>query len=457
VEAPIFIGSVELTEPVGGSEPLARPDGATWTQVRLLVRMQGIPVGYAFLPPALLDAAAVARQIWAQLGAAINARRADRGLPALFELPVSGIAPAAELVSQLTEFPLVSVVLCTRDRPAGAMVTLRGLAALRYDPFEIVVVDNAPSSDATEAAVRAEFGADPRVRYVREPRPGLSVARNCGVAAAAGQIVAFTDDDVRVDPYWLDGIVRGFRQGEEVACVTGLIPTAEIDNAAQLYFDQRATWGTGCEGRLFDLTAHRDASPLYPYSAGIYGTGANFALAATALKELGPFDEALGAGSPCGGGEDLEMFVRVILAGRTIAYEPSAIVSHVHRADLAQLSRQMVAYGSGCTAALTAIVLRHPRARLELASRLVSGVLRIFAIRDRVHGNASLPSGLMRQEFRGMLLGPWRYYRGRRALPRDSQARRALPRDSQARRGAGLPPAAGSESASYRAGRRRDS
>ena len=429
MEAPILIGSVELTEPVGGLETPARPDGAAYTQVRLLVRMQGIPVGYAFLPPAATDAAAVARQVWAQLGAAVNARRADRGLAALTELPVQGIEPAAELVPDLTEFPLVSVVLCTRDRPAGAMVTLRGLAALRYDPFEIVVVDNAPSSDATEAAVRAEFGADPRVRYVREPRPGLSVARNCGVAAAAGQIVAFTDDDVRVDPYWLDGIVRGFRQGEEVACVTGLIPTAEIDNAAQLYFDQRATWGTGCEGRLFDLTEHRDASPLYPYSAGIYGTGANFALAATTLKELGPFDEALGAGSPCGGGEDLEMFVRVILAGRTIAYEPSAIVSHVHRADLAQLSKQMVAYGSGCTAALTAIVLRHPRARLELAARLVSGVLRIFAIRDRVHGNASLPSGLIRQEFRGMLLGPWLYYRGLRALPRAGQGRR----------GAGLP------------------
>jgi GT2 family glycosyltransferase len=425
MEAPIFIGSVELTESVGGLETPARPDGAAYTQVRLLVRMQGIPVGYAFLPPAATDAAAVARLIWAQLGAAINARRADRGLAALTELSVLGIEPAAELIPDLTEFPLVSVVLCTRDRPAGAMVTLRGLAALRYDPFEIVVVDNAPSSDATEAAVRAEFGADPRVRYVREPRPGLSVARNCGAAAAAGQIVAFTDDDVRVDPYWLDGIVRGFRQGEEVACVTGLIPTAEIDNAAQLYFDQRATWGTGCEGRLFDLTAHRDASPLYPYSAGIYGTGANFALAAAALKELGPFDEALGAGSPCGGGEDLEMFVRVILAGRTIAYEPSAIVSHVHRADLAQLSRQMVAYGSGCTAALTAIALRHPRARRELAVRLVSGVLRILAIRDRVHDNPSLPSGLMRQEFRGMLLGPWLYYRGRRKLTGSRAMRRA--------------------------------
>jgi GT2 family glycosyltransferase len=439
MEAPIFIGSIELTEPVGGLELPARQDGATWSQVRMLVRMQGHPVGYAFLRGQSADAACVASQIWAQVGDAVNARRAAQGLAALAGLPAEGIEPGPRLVPDLTEFPLVSVVLCTRDRPAGAMVTLRGLTALRYDPFEIVVVDNAPSSDATEAAVRAEFGADPRVRYVREPRPGLSVARNCGVAAAAGQIVAFTDDDVRVDPCWLDGIVRGFRQDEELACVTGLIPTAEIDNAAQLYFDQRASWGTGCEGRLFDLTTHRDASPLYPYSAGIYGTGANFALAATALKELGPFDEALGAGSPCGGGEDLEMFVRVILAGRTIAYEPSAIVSHVHRADLAQLSKQMVAYGSGCTAALTAIALRHPRARLELAARLVSGALRIFAIRDRVHGNASLPAGLMRQEFRGMLLGPWLYYRGRRALPRDEAPGARRPAGSRAMRRASTP------------------
>jgi GT2 family glycosyltransferase len=418
VKAPIFIGSVELTEPVTGLELPPRADGTAYTQVRLLVRMQAMPVGYALLRTEELDAGSVAGQVWAQLGPAINARRAERGLAPLGALPVQGIERDVSLVPELTEYPLVSVVMCTRDRPAGALVTLRGLAALRYEPFEIVVVDNAPSSDATQAAVRAEFGADPRVRYVTEPRPGLSCARNCGVAAAAGQIVAFTDDDVRVDPYWLDGIVRGFGQAADVACVTGLIPTAEIDSAVQLYFDQRATWGASCEGRLFDLTEHRDAAPLYPYSAGIFGTGANFAFSAGALKELGPFDEALGAGSPCGGGEDLEMFMRVILTGRTIAYEPSAIVSHVHRADLAQLSRQMVAYGSGCTAALAAVVLRHPRARLELATRLVSGVRRIFTISERVQGNPTLPTGLMRQEFRGMLLGPWLYVRGRRGLKR---------------------------------------
>jgi len=105
----------------------------------------------------------------------------------------------------------VSVVLCTRDRTDLVLTALDGLTSLRYPSFEIVVVDNAPSSDATRDAVRARFAGDQRVQYVREPRPGLSCARNRGVAEAAADIVAFTDDDVRVDPWWLDGIARGFR------------------------------------------------------------------------------------------------------------------------------------------------------------------------------------------------------------------------------------------------------
>ena len=87
MKAPIFIGELELTEPVTGLELPVRPDGAAYTQVRLLVRMQGIPVGYAFLAPEATDAASVAGQVWAQLGAAVNARRTDRGLAALDALP----------------------------------------------------------------------------------------------------------------------------------------------------------------------------------------------------------------------------------------------------------------------------------------------------------------------------------------------------------------------------------
>ena len=101
--------------------------------------------------------------------------------------------------AETADRPMISVVVCTRNRPQSLLATLRSLTAMSYRPFEVVVVDNAPSSEATREAVLAEYGGDPRVRYVREPRPGLSCARNRGIEEAAADIVAFTDDDVIVD------------------------------------------------------------------------------------------------------------------------------------------------------------------------------------------------------------------------------------------------------------------
>jgi cellulose synthase/poly-beta-1,6-N-acetylglucosamine synthase-like glycosyltransferase len=229
--------------------------------------------------------------------------------------------------------------------------------------------------------------------------------------------VAFTDDDVSVDPWWLDGIARGFRAAPGVACVTGMIKTAQLENAEQLYFHLREAWGTVCERRVFDLAGNRDDSPLYPYSGGIFGAGANFAVARAAIKEIGGFNEALGAGTPSGGGEDLEMFMRIILSGNRIVYEPAAIVAHFHRTGLAELTRQMRSYGTGNTAALAALALRCPRARRELPSRMIHGMLRVSALNDRVKGNPTLPRGLMRKEVGGLLIGPWLYLKGRRAIP----------------------------------------
>lgn len=414
MEAPIFIGELEITEPICGLSLPERADGQEYNGAQLLVRMRRMPVGYAILESGVLHPEAISAQVWSQLSAAINSHRARAGRAPLDSLPVSGIPDADDPAGAPVEYPTISVVVCTRDRPDSVVTALRGLTALHYPSYEIVVVDNAPRTDATEQAVRAEFGGDPRVRYVREPKPGLSCARNRGVAEAAAEIVAFTDDDVRVDPWWLDGIARGFRAAPGVACVTGLIATAQLENAAQLYFHLREGWGTQCQPRLFDLTENRDDSPLYPYSAGIFGAGANFAMSRTVIKELGGFDEALGAGTPSGGGEDLDIFMRVILAGHRLAYEPSAIVSHYHRTELAELSKQMKAYGSGCTAALTAMVLKNGRARFEIPARAVGGVLRVFTLNSRVQDNPTLPSGLMRLEVGGMLRGPWLYLKGRR-------------------------------------------
>jgi GT2 family glycosyltransferase len=419
MKAPIYIAELEISEPIKDLRLPIRADGQGYNGVQLLVRMRNIPVGYAFLPPDALDAGGLdagglARQIWSQLSPAINAQLRRTGLAQVGALPVGGLPAAPEMAEESADSPMVSVVVCTRDRPDSVVTALRDLTALRYRAaFEVVVVDNAPRSDATERAVRAAFEGDPRVRYVREPRPGLSRARNRGVAEASADIVAFTDDDVRVDTRWLDGIARGFRAAPDVACVTGLIATAQLENAAQLYFHLREGWGTQCERRIFDLAENRDESSLYPYSPGIFGAGANFAMSRTVLKELGGFDEALGAGTASGGGEDLDMFMRVILAGHRIVYEPSAIVSHVHRTDLEELTRQMKAYGSGLTAALTAMAVKNRRARLEIPARAARGILRVFTLNDRVKDNPSLPPGLMRQELIGMLWGPWLYVKGR--------------------------------------------
>ena len=413
MRAPILIGELEISEAIKPISLPVRADGLAYNGVQLLVRMRGIPVGYAFLTADALDPDGIARQVWSQLSSAINAHLARTGLPRVDALPADGFPAAADRAEESADWPMVSVVVCTRDRPDSVVTALRELTALRYRSFEIVVVDNAPRTDATERAVREAFEDDPRVRYVREPRPGLSCARNRGVAEASADVVAFTDDDVRVDPRWLDGIARGFRATPDVACVTGLIATAQLENAAQLYFHLREGWGTECERRIFDLADNRDESSLYPYSPGIFGAGANFAMSRTVLKELGGFDEALGAGTPSGGGEDLDIFMRVILAGHRIVYEPSAIVSHVHRTDLAELTRQMKAYGSGLTAALTAIVVKNRRARLEIPLRATRGVLRIFTLNDRVKDNPALPPGLMRKELTGMLWGPWLYVKGR--------------------------------------------
>lgn len=414
---PILVGDLELTEPITDLDLPDRADGVPYEGARLLVRMQGMPVGYASVSKNSCDAPDLAAEVWRQLSAVVNARRLGYGLPPLAMLTTAGIEAEPGLAAAVRHRPPVSVVLCTRDRPESLTVTLRGLAALRYEPFEVVVVDNAPSSDLSMKAFEAEVGEDSRFRYVREPKRGSSSAKNRGVAEATAGIIAFTDDDVRVDPDWLDGLIRGFEETEDVACVTGLVRAAALENAVQLYFDQRQAWGLSCERRIFDLGRHRDESPLYPYS-NVFGAGANFAMTRSALNELGGFDEALGAGTRCGGGEDLEVFTRTVLAGHRLVYEPSAIVSHMHRADLDDLSKQMRTYGSGATAALTAIALRSIRARFELPTKILIGAIRISAIGKRTKDQAALPSGLVGQELRGMLRGPWIYLKARRQLRR---------------------------------------
>lgn len=379
---------------------LVAPDDS-FDSARVLVRLGGIPVDFVQRP---LDAGRLA---------------ALEVIEALAPDAIERVrACAARVATAPGSSAEATIVVCTRDRPAQLRSCLRGLRALDDPRLEILVVDNAPSDDRTHVAFCAEVADDPRFKYVLEDRPGLSRARNRGLAEAAGDLVLFTDDDVRIDRHWVREMRAGFGRRADVACVTGLVCTASLGTAAEHYFDGKVSWSDRCEPRVYDRhTPGMDA--LYPYAAGLFGTGASMAFRAETLRSLGGFDEALGVGTPTGGGEDLDIFVRVIQGGYAIAYEPAAIVWHYHRSDVDGLSRQMFGYGSGLSAFITKH-LWNRSTRRDLVRRIPGGVRRVFTLsRDsqKVVAAEALPSrALMLRELRGMAAGPVLYARSRRSV-----------------------------------------
>lgn len=405
---PTKVLEVELSAPPVDH---ACPDHAA---ARVLVRLHGTPLGFLDLPVSagVLSAGTVEQAAADQLD--LTAHLAADGIPE----PRSPGTDWACL--RPGPYPLpesVSVVLCTRDRDESLRLALGSVLAAAGDDVDVVVVDNAPRTDATRSVV--DELADARVRYLLEPRPGLSVARNTGARAARGAVIAFTDDDVVVDSQWLTALLRGFTRAPRVGGVTGLVPSAELETAPQHFFDAKVHWSSSTTPRLYDLAAHRGESALYPYASGVIGTGANFAVSRAVYDELGGFDEALGAGALTRGGEDLDWFVRTLNAGWSLAYEPAAVVWHRHRRDLASLSDQLYGYGTG----LTAYLLKHALTGAGFRHMARSAVSGVRYSRGR-HGE-SLASGidpaLLRRERVGMLHGPVLYLRARRRV---AQARR---------------------------------
>ncbi len=247
--------------------------------------------------------------------------------------------------------PSISVIICTRNRPDSLRRCLAGVAELNVPPHETLVVDNDPASGEASKVVQAFEN----VRYVPEPRPGLSIARNAGVRAASGEILAFTDDDVRVHPAWTDRVGQVFAD-PAICAASGLVLPSELDTLAQLSFQLNGEeWGY----RPVDF-----GDPFFQSMSNIgvpvwrIGAGANMAFRRSVFDEVGLFDERLGAGA-AGCSEDSEIWYRILAAGKRIRYEPRAVVFHSHRREAAALRDQMYAYMKGHVSALLFQHQRH--------------------------------------------------------------------------------------------------
>jgi len=368
-----------------------------------LVRRQGEPVGWVRLP--VSDGRCSAAAIRAALDGLV--------LP-----PPRPAAPAGGL--------MVTVAVCTRDRPQELGRCLDSLERAAYQDFEVIVVDNAPSSEATRRLVERRGG---RARYVREGRPGLDWARNRAIAEAAGEVIAFTDDDVEVDPGWIRALAAAFAADETVAAVTGLVLPGELATEAQVLFERYRGYGRGFARRRIAPPAGEPLARRFG-AAGDYGTGANMAFRRSLFGRIGHFDPALDVGTPTRGGGDLEMFFRVLKAGHVLVYEPRAIVHHRHRRSMEALRGQIEDHGVSFSAYMVRCALAYPDERPAFA-RLAGWWWAKTAF--RVVWPKARPSWTLRRlglaELRGCLVGLTRYPTAKRAAARLA----ALPVQSETR------------------------
>ena len=242
----------------------------------------------------------------------------------------------------------------------------------------------------------------------------------------------------RSRPGWLRAIGSRFVTDPQTDCVTGMMLPNELEAPSQIWFQRSGSnfgqqydtvhftnsgaWRGRFLGRLrrsrFEVTARRADAPdetFLIYRAGKFGAGASLAVRASALREVGGFDENLGGGTPTLSGEDHLLLVQLLFAGRTVTIDPAACVFHVHRRDLVDLKFQMHGYGTGYTAMLTALVWRdwaHPAGMLRYALQAV--VLLPRKVFSSAVAAPDYPRELSQTEFRGFVSGPWRYFRSLR-------------------------------------------
>lgn len=234
-------------------------------------------------------------------------------------------------------WPTVSIVVCAYNAVDTIDECLASLDVLDYPHYEVIVVNDG-STDTTGARAHAwaERPADHVVRRVLDvPNGGLSRARNIGLEAASGEVVAYTDADVRVDRLWLAYLVQPFLWSDVVG--SGGPNIAPADDP----------WIAQCVARAPGGPTH----VLLDDRIAEHVPGCNMAFRRDALRAIGGFNPIY-----LRAGDDVDVCWRLQARGWKIGFSPSALVWHRHRASVRAYWRQQVGYGEG----ETWLALKHP-------------------------------------------------------------------------------------------------
>lgn len=217
--------------------------------------------------------------------------------------------------------PYISAVICTYNRSNYLSRAIESLLnqTLDKDTFEIVVVDNASTDDTASAVNRIIGLRGAQIHYVYENRLGLSYARNAGIAAARGDIIAFMDDDAWAAPEWLAALLRTYQENLAACAVGGRtlldweVPRPDWLDDGLLPYLGFIDWGN--EVRQLEWPE--------------YIAGENCSFKRQTLEELGWFSTALGRrGAALLAAEETELQLRLHRAGKAVFYQPAAVVYH---------------------------------------------------------------------------------------------------------------------------------
>lgn len=370
----------------------------SYSKAFILVRYKNIPAGKITAP--VKNGVLKTSQVYPDMLQAIE--------PMLTGIRLQEYLQWNELATS-SEAPLkTTVAICTRNRADDLKRCLDAIKKMPDDGQQVLVVDNNPPNDSTKNLCASY----PFVTYVVEPKPGLDFARNRALHEATGNIVAFTDDDAVPDPNWLRAIVKNFND-PAVLCVTGMTMPLELETEAQEAFEHYSPFGKGFKRKVYSSDTHN------PLAVGQIGAGANMALRKSVLQLIGPFDEALDAGTPTESGGDHEYYARILLAGYKIVYEPQALSWHRHRRTWQETRKAIRGYGIGVYAFWTRLLLVEKQTGIMKYPYnwfIKQQLPNVFSAILKRPG--SQPFHLLWAELKGCMIGPWKYFQSKRKVKR---------------------------------------
>jgi GT2 family glycosyltransferase len=225
----------------------------------------------------------------------------------------------AELpVPKSREWPKISVVVCSYNGSRTIRDTLQWLDRLEYPSYEVIVVDDGSTDDT--AAIAGQFG----VRVISTPNNGLGHARNLGLAAATGEIVAYTDDDAYPDPHWLTYLAEAFMTTDHAGIGGPNIPPPG-------------------DGPIAACVANAPGGPVHVLlsdEVAEHIPGCNMAFRKDRLRAIGGFDPRFRRA-----GDDVDVCWRLQERGWTLGFSAAAMVWHHRRNSIRAYWRQQIGYG----------------------------------------------------------------------------------------------------------------